>query len=54
MVTASSSLDLLDGFIDHLWLVNTHDTLLTFTSSGKVFWLPVQAANPLSNKTKGK
>ncbi len=27
--------------IEQLWLVNTHDTLLTFTSTGKVFWLPV-------------
>lgn len=30
-----------EDFIDQLWLVNTHDTLLTFTSSGRVFWLPV-------------
>jgi DNA gyrase subunit A len=30
-----------EDFIEQLWLVNTHDTLLTFTSSGKVFWLPV-------------
>ena len=27
--------------ISQLWLVNTHDTLMTFTSKGKVFWLPV-------------
>jgi DNA gyrase subunit A len=30
-----------EDFIDQLWLVNTHDTLLTFTSAGRVFWLPV-------------
>ena len=30
-----------EDFIDSLWLVNTHDTLLTFTSAGRVFWLPV-------------
>ncbi len=30
-----------EDFIDQLWLVNTHDTLLTFTSSGRVFWLSV-------------
>src|SRR3546814_7289714 len=30
-----------EDFIDKLWLVNTHDTLLTFTSAGRVFWLPV-------------
>ena len=28
-----------EDFIDQLWLVNTHDTLLTFTSAGRVFWL---------------
>jgi len=27
--------------IDRLWIANTHDTLLTFTSAGRVFWLPV-------------
>src|SRR3970282_1418852 len=26
-----------EDFIDKLWLVNTHDTLLTFTSDGRVF-----------------
>ena len=30
-----------EDVIDQLWLVNTHDTLLTFTSAGRVFWLPV-------------
>ncbi len=30
-----------EDFIEQLWLVNTHDTLLTFTSQGRVFWLPV-------------
>src|SRR5688572_24364282 len=30
-----------EDFIDQLWLVNTHDTLLTFTSAGRVFWLSV-------------
>lgn len=27
--------------IDQLWIANTHDTLLAFTSAGRVFWLPV-------------
>jgi DNA gyrase subunit A len=27
--------------IDQLWIANTHDTLLAFTSTGRVFWLPV-------------
>jgi DNA gyrase subunit A len=37
--SAASTKD--EDFIDQLWLVNTHDTLLTFTSRGRVFWLPV-------------
>jgi DNA gyrase subunit A len=40
-----------EDFIDQLWLVNTHDTLLTFTSAGRVFWLPVHQlpdAGPLA------
>ena len=27
--------------IDQLWIANTHDTLLAYTSAGRVFWLPV-------------
>ncbi len=30
-----------EDFIEQLWIANTHDTLLTFTSAGRVFWLPV-------------
>ncbi|HTD28596.1 MAG TPA: DNA gyrase subunit A [Xanthomonadaceae bacterium] len=30
-----------EDFIDRLWIANTHDTLLTFTSAGRVFWLKV-------------
>ncbi len=30
-----------EDFVDRLWIANTHDTLLTFTSSGRVFWLKV-------------
>ena len=30
-----------EDFIDRLWIANTHDTLLTFTSAGRVFWLGV-------------
>ena len=27
-----------EDFVERLWVVNTHDTLLTFTSAGRVFW----------------
>jgi DNA gyrase subunit A len=30
-----------EDFIDRLWIANTHDTFLTFTSAGRVFWLKV-------------
>ena len=30
-----------EDFIERLWIANTHDTLLAFTSAGRVFWLPV-------------
>jgi len=30
-----------EDFVDRLWIANTHDTLLTFTSAGRVFWLGV-------------
>jgi DNA gyrase subunit A len=30
-----------EDFIERLWIANTHDTLLTFTSAGRVFWLKV-------------
>jgi DNA gyrase subunit A len=30
-----------EDFIERLWMANTHDTLLSFTSTGRVFWLKV-------------
>jgi DNA gyrase subunit A len=30
-----------EDFVEQLWVANTHDTLLTFTSKGRVFWLEV-------------
>src|SRR5690242_12182639 len=30
-----------EDFVERLWIVNTHDTLLTFTSAGRVYWLKV-------------
>ena len=43
-----------EDFIDQLWLVNTHDTLLTFTSSGKVFWLPVHQLPDAGPNARGR
>ena len=40
--------------IEQLWLVNTHDTLLTFTSSGKVFWLPVYQLPEAGSNARGR
>lgn len=41
-------------FIDHLWLVNTHDTLLTFTSKGRVFWLAVHQLPEAGPNARGR
>ncbi len=43
-----------EDFIDQLWLVNTHDTLLTFTSSGRVFWLPVHQLPDAGPHARGR
>ncbi|HVI57685.1 MAG TPA: DNA gyrase subunit A [Luteimonas sp.] len=43
-----------EDFIDQLWLVNTHDTLLTFTSSGRVFWLPVHQLPEAGSNARGR
>lgn len=43
-----------EDFIDHLWLVNTHDTLLTFTSTGKVFWLSVYQLPEAGSNARGR
>ncbi len=43
-----------EDFIDQLWLVNTHDTLLTFTSSGKVFWLSVYQLPEAGSNARGR
>ena len=43
-----------EDFIDQLWLVNTHDTLLTFTSSGKVFWLSVHQLPEAGSNARGR
>jgi len=43
-----------EDFIDKLWLVNTHDTLLTFTSAGRVFWLPVHQLPEAGSNSRGR
>ncbi|GHE38514.1 DNA gyrase subunit A [Vulcaniibacterium thermophilum] len=43
-----------EDFIDRLWLVNTHDTLLTFTSTGRVFWLPVHLLPEAGPNARGR
>ena len=43
-----------EDFIDQLWLVNTHDTLLTFTSHGRVFWLPVYQLPDAGPNARGR
>ena len=43
-----------EDFIDKLWLVNTHDTLLTFTSNGRVFWLPVHQLPDAGPHARGR
>ena len=30
-----------EDFVEQLWIANTHDTLLAFTSTGRVYWLKV-------------
>jgi len=43
-----------EDFIDRLWLVNTHDTLLAFTSAGRVFWLPVHQLPDAGPNARGR
>jgi DNA gyrase subunit A len=43
-----------EDFIDKLWLVNTHDTLLTFTSAGRVFWLKVYQIPEAGPNARGR
>jgi DNA gyrase subunit A len=43
-----------EDFIDQLWLVNTHDTLLAFTSSGRVFWRSVYQLPEAGSNARGR
>ncbi len=43
-----------EDFVEQLWIVNTHDTLLTFTSAGRVFWLKVHQLPDAGPNARGK
>ena len=43
-----------DDFIINAFVANSHDTLLCFTSLGKVFWLKVYQLTKVSTTSKGK
>jgi len=43
-----------EDFIERLWVANTHDTLLAFTSTGRVFWLPVFQLPEAGSNARGR
>ncbi len=43
-----------EDFVEHLWIANTHDTLLTFTSLGRVFWLKVHKLPDAGPNARGR
>ena len=43
-----------EDFIDQLFIANTHDTLLCFTSRGKIHWLKVYQVPQASHVSRGK
>ena len=43
-----------EDFVEQLWVVNTHDTLLTFTSTGRVYWLKVYQIPESGPNARGK
>jgi DNA gyrase subunit A len=43
-----------EDFIDQLFIANTHDTLLCFTSRGKVHWMKVYELPQASHASRGK
>ena len=43
-----------EDFIDKLFIANTHDTLLCFTSRGKIHWLKVYQLPSASHVSRGK
>jgi DNA gyrase subunit A len=43
-----------EDFIERLWVVNTHDTLLAFTSAGRVFWVSVYQLPEAGPNARGR
>ena len=43
-----------EDFVEQLWIANTHDTLLVFTSAGRVFWLKVYKLPDAGPHARGK
>ena len=43
-----------EDFIDHLFVANTHDTVLCFSSRGKAYWLKVYQMPQASRIARGK
>ena len=43
-----------EDFIDNLFIANTHDTILCFSSSGKMYWLKVYQVPQASRGSRGK
>ncbi|HKJ18068.1 MAG TPA: DNA gyrase subunit A [Xanthomonadales bacterium] len=43
-----------EDFIDELFIANTHDTLLCFTSHGRIHWLKVYELPQASHASRGK
>jgi DNA gyrase subunit A len=43
-----------EDFVSQVWIVNTHDTLLTFTSAGRVYWLKVHQIPDAGPNSRGK
>ncbi len=43
-----------EDFIDEIFVANTHDTLLCFTSRGKIYWLKVYQLPQASHMSRGK
>ena len=43
-----------EDFVERLWVANTHDTLLAFTSSGRVLWLKVYKIPDAGPGARGK
>ena len=43
-----------EDFVDKLWIANTHDTLLCFSSRGKAYWLKVYEVPQAGRGSRGR